>query len=1505
MSRWWKYSGLSFVFFSLFFPMTLAAQVTAHRVPRIIDESNMVALHGNVHPLARAEFDRGVAEPATPMRSMMLLLKPTDAQQSALDALLEAQHDPTSAQYRQWLTPEQYGERFGLATADLLRLNDWLQKHGFTVEEIPANHRVLIFSGTAAQVQAAFQTEIHQYSVNGEAHYANAQDPQIPAALTGVVSGVLSLHNFGRQSQIHSRVALGSRPQYSSGSTHYLAPADYATIYDLSSIYSGGNLGAGVTIAVIGRSDISLTDVSAFRTFSGLSANQPTVVLAGNDPGTVSGDQDESTLDVEWAGATAPSATVKFVVAASTNSTDGIDTAAQYAVTHAIGQVISVSYGSCESSMGSSEMNFYSTIWAEAASQGQSALISSGDSGAAGCNGGSNTTGSGRGVNGLCSSLYSTCVGGTEFNEGSNASQYWSATNSAAYGSAISYIPEVVWNESASNGGTGLWSSGGGASIYYAQPSWQSGVNGVSAANGMRAVPDVAMTAAGHDGYLINENGSFWIISGTSASTPSLAGVIALLVQSQGGTGVGNANTGLYPLVNAASNPFHATLSGNNTVPGVTGFTASGTAYNLATGLGSVDGAVLLHSWGSGSNTSTIDLTLSESVNSATVQPGKTATFTVSVTETNNNHNAVALSANPPSGVTITFSPSSITPGTNSTATVTVTQSAAAGLDNITISGADTTGTRSLNYALTVSNTPQISLSSTSASYSVAQSGSTAINLTAQTGGTYAGTLTFTVSGLPTGVTAQWSNNPTATLTGSQTMNETLTLNATSSATLGSATITVTAAGDGISSQQNLALLVTVPPGVSLSYSPATVSVQSLSSTTVTVTATPVGGVTLPAGASGSTMGISSGLPAGFTAGWSAATIDGSGEAVWVLTLTGSSTAVASTSSLSISGSLLSSTGKSYAVAKTLPMSVTLTPPTLSIAAASNTLSVTKGSSVPDTFTLTGNGTFTGNVTLSVSGLPTGVTAAWKSNPVTMTNHTGTGQLTLTAASAAATANATVTITAKGSGVTTSTTVALQVTTAPGVQLVAQPASLSMQSLSGTTATIVASPAGGVVVASGAAGSSISITSGLPTGVTATWGSPTVNGSGAVVWPLTLTGSSAAKASNATLNFSTVVASNAGSSYTATLKTPLTVTLTPPTLGMTPALTSLTVAQNSTVSDVMTLTGNGTFSGNVVLSVVGLPAGVTATWLGNNAALSNGTGTPTLTLSASATAATGTKTFTVTAVGGGLSVTKTITLQTVTGLGIKLASASTSLALQSLASTTATVTATPQGGLSIAAPLGGSSHSSTTPPSISSGTSIVVSSGLPSGVTASWSAATLNGNGTMSWTLTLTGSSTALAANSTLVIAAVVQGSNGKYYSASASVALKVTLSPATLSLSPASATAALSAGGSVSDVMTLTGNATFSGNIQMSISGLPTGVTATWSANPLTLTQHVGTTSLVLRATSAVATGSRTLLITAKGGGLTVTQQITLQVQAASNRGGTPILGAKALRNSRAAAQE
>jgi subtilase family serine protease len=634
------------------------------RITTFIDEDQRVTLRGNRHPLATAQHDAGAVSPGYRMERMLLTLLPDASQQEALDQLLDAQHNPESPSYHQWLTPEQYGERFGVSEADAAQVVGWLQSHGMEVEEVTAGRRSIVFSGTAGQVESAFHTQIHTYKIGDEVHRANASDPEIPAAFAGVVGGVVSLHDF-RSAPMHNGARLPI-PQFTNGGSYYLAPADFATIYDLGPLYQQSINGSGQSVAIVARSNINLADVRQFRSSFGLPANDPQIIVNGGDPGTSnSGEETEADLDVEWSGAVARNAAIKFVVSKSTNSNDGTYLSAQYIVSHNLAPVMSMSFGLCEAALGSSGNNFINSLWQQAAAQGITVFVSAGDNGAAGCDSASASRATqGRGVNGLCSTPYSVCVGGTELNDASNPSLYWSRTNAAGtQSSAVSYIPEVAWNESRAGG---LWATGGGVSSIYAKPFWQTGT-GVPA-DGKRDVPDVSLTSAGHDGYLIYQNGGLYVVGGTSAAAPSFAGAMALVVQNSASR-QGNANTSFYSLATkqraGGAAVFHDITSGNNSVPGQTGFNAVA-GYDQATGLGSIDAYVLVSHWSDATATSGFHVTASS--NSPTVTAGANSRITLTVTVSGGFNAAVAFSVTGlPNGISATFTPAKLSaPGSGS-----------------------------------------------------------------------------------------------------------------------------------------------------------------------------------------------------------------------------------------------------------------------------------------------------------------------------------------------------------------------------------------------------------------------------------------------------------------------------------------------------------------------------------------------------------------------------------------------------------------------------------------------------------------------------------------------------------------------------------------------------------------------------------------------------------------------------------------------------------------------
>ncbi len=924
------------------------------------DQERTVVLAGNRHPLARAEFEVGPVAPDFPMQRMLLVLAPGAGQQAELHALVEAQQDPTSPEYHRWLTPEDFAARFGASQENLRRVTDWLAGAGFTIDEMPAGGRSIIFSGTAAQVEAAFHTVIRTYRVNGAIHHANSSDPSIPASLAGIVAGAVSLHDFPR---VPMHDGLRAAPQYTSGGAYYLAPADFATIYDAAAAYTAGFTGSGQSIAIAGRTNIQLSDIQTFRSTFQLPVNNPTVIVNGTNPGILSMDEEsEADLDVEWSGAVAPMATVKFVVSASTNTTDGIDLSSQYIVSNNLAPVLSVSFGSCEAQMGSAERSFYNNLWQQAAAQGITALVAAGDSGAAGCDSPSESTATlGQAVNGLCSTPYSVCVGGTEFNENGNNSLYWSANNNASYGSALSYIPEVAWNESGSNGGSDLWAGGGGASAYYSKPSWQSGP-GVPA-DSKRDVPDISLTAATHDGYLVDILGGFYLIGGTSCASPSFAGIMALVNQKTGER-QGNVNTVLYPLASTedsgGAQVFHAITGGNNTVPGVTGFTA-GAHYNQATGLGSPDVLMLLNHW-TNSTAPAPSFTLSAPA-SLTVVQGSHGSVTVTIAVSGAFNSAVALSlTGAPTGVTASFAPSSLTGAGSSTLTITAVSTVATGAYSLTVTG--TSGSQTKTATLTLTVVQPFSISPSASSTSIIQGASGSVNVITAAVSGFSGAIALSSSKLPTGVTAAFSPASIAA-PGSGTSK--LTLTVASSATAGAYSIQIYGTSGSFVESATLSLTI-LAPTFSLVPSATTANIAAGSSGSITIAATAQNGFS-------SAIALStSKLPTGVTAAFSPASIASPGNGSSKLTLTVASNAAPGTYSITISGAGGSIT-QSAILSLTIP--APSTSPSVTIAATPSTVTLAPGGSASTTITLTPVNGFTGTVNVSYGPLPSGISARW------------------------------------------------------------------------------------------------------------------------------------------------------------------------------------------------------------------------------------------------------------------------------------------------------------------------------------------------------------------------------------------------------------------------------------------------------------------------------------------------------------------------------------------------
>jgi Pro-kumamolisin, activation domain/Bacterial Ig-like domain (group 3) len=663
-------------------PGFLAAQavIAAPRITQAIDESRLIVLQGNTHPLARREFEGGEAPSSLALNRMLLVLGRSPEQESALGQLLDNQQDKTSPNYHKWLTPQEFGQQFGPAEQDIQTLVSWLQSHGFQVAEPSPGRMVIEFSGSAGQVAETFHTAIHKYVVNGEEHWANASDPQIPVALAPVVGGVLSLHNFRARPLIHSLGAVSrsratgaitpARPLETipgsecgvQGSCYGVGPYDFATIYNVLPLWTATPAinGTGQTIAIVGETDINTQDVSNFRTFFGLPAPNLQVIHDGPAPGILRGDEEtESDLDVEWSGAVAPGAMIDFVVAESTETTQGIDLSALHIIDNNLASVMSESYGACELQIGTSGNQFFNQLWQQAAAQGITVMLATGDSGSAGCENRALPTPAaaqfGLQVSGFASTPYNVAVGGTDFNDLRNTS-YWDLTNAATtQASAKSYIPETTWNDTCTNPVFGtllgfstnaetncnnsqlvnfvstIGGSGGKSSCIssdgqtpsscmggYAKPSWQSAL---TPNDGARDLPDVSLFAASGSPsgsfYLICETdqpvggvcslteptGEFLGVGGTSASSPAFAGIMALVNQ-QTGSRQGNANYVLYKLATQQPSAFHDVMTGTIAMPCQTGSTncttsITGDTYGILSGYNAIAGYDLATGLGS------------------------------------------------------------------------------------------------------------------------------------------------------------------------------------------------------------------------------------------------------------------------------------------------------------------------------------------------------------------------------------------------------------------------------------------------------------------------------------------------------------------------------------------------------------------------------------------------------------------------------------------------------------------------------------------------------------------------------------------------------------------------------------------------------------------------------------------------------------------------------------------------------------------------------------------
>ncbi len=840
-------------------------------ITQSVDESKLVTLGGNTRPEAKKQNDRGLVSDGLAMEHMLLQLKRSPEQERELRQLIDELTDSSSPNFHRWLTAKEFGERFGLAKQDLDAIERWLQSHGLKVNVVYENGLLIDFSGTVGQVREAFHTEIHQLNVKGVKHIANMSDPQIPAALAPAVAGVVSLHDFMPHAMYRPR----ANYTFSSfGQTYYaVVPADLATIYNLNPLFTAGISGQGQTVVVIEDTNVySTADWTSFRSVFGLSSYTsgsftqihpapPSGTNNCSNPGT-NGDDSEAILDAEYSSAAAPSAAIVLASCSDTETTFGGLIALQNLLNESSTPpaLVSISYGECEAENGASSNASYNSTYQQAATEGVSVFVSSGDESAASCDADTSNATHGIGVSAFASTPYNVAVGGTDFGDtfaGTN-STYWNATNTSTYGSAKSYIPEIPWNDSCASvliaeaegysqtyGSSGFCNSTAGSEFVttasgsggpsgcatgspsvsgvvsgtcagWSKPSWQSLVG--NPADGVRDMPDVSLFAAngvwGH--YYpfcfsdVSAGGASCSLppdewpgaGGTSFSSPIMAGIQALVNQ-KAGERQGNPNPTYYSL---AASEYGA--SGDSS--------CSSTLGNAA-----------------GSSCIFYDVTQGD--------------MDVNCTGT---HNCYL-----PSGAygVLSTSNSSYQPAYGTT------------------TGWDfATGIGTVNAANLVngwpSSAPNFSLSASPSSVTITQgsSGTSTITITPLNG--FSGSVTLSASGLPTGVTASFNPNPATTTS-------TLTLAASSSATTGTVTVTITGESGSLTNTTTISLTVNASAGspvVTLSPTSLTFASIVLGATSApkTVTLSNTGTATLNIGSittSGDFAQVTSPKPCGST----------------------------------------------------------------------------------------------------------------------------------------------------------------------------------------------------------------------------------------------------------------------------------------------------------------------------------------------------------------------------------------------------------------------------------------------------------------------------------------------------------------------------------------------------------------------------------------------------------------------------------------------------------------
>jgi subtilase family serine protease len=781
------------------------------RLTAPIDNSSRATLTGSRPPRAKAANDIGAVPPTMKLQGISIIFSRTPDQQAALDNLVAAQQNPSSPLYHQWLTPDQFAAQFGVADADLAAVQSWLEQQGFSIDSVSRSRNRIFFSGNAGHVASAFGAPLHYYKGPTETttHFAPSADLSVPAALSSSVLAITNLSDFRPRSHLKLRGPKGSQPRFTSGETgnHYLTPGDVATIYDITPAYNSGYTGSNQSLAIVGQSAISLTDISNFQTAVGIAGKTPIITLVPNSGASevyaADSDEAESDLDLEYSSTIAKGAQVYFVYVGNSRNYS-VTNSLEYAIDQKIAPVISTSYGECEPVLGQSGYNELNPYLEQAAAQGQTVVAAAGDNGSSDCYGEYSSKepadNEQLAVDFPASSQYVTGMGGTEFPAAdivSGNNTYFAAeTTTDIINSALSYIPEQVWNDdslASEDPAEPLSAGAGGVSIFTPRPSWQTGtIGGVAlpASGGYRMVPDIALTASPtyapfafctsdttfwatgqkascNDGLRDAATGDLTVGGGTSFDAPTFAGLVAVINEAKGyTTGQGVVNSTLYSLAantTTYASAFHDITSGGNecsagatycgTGPQTTDYVST-VGYDEASGLGSINFYNLLTAWPVSSGTSPSTYASSTTLTAPTSAPAVGATDVITITVASASTGSTAV---PTGSVSVAVNGTVVNadaPLTNGVATYSFS-SPTAGSYVITATYSGNSTYASSIGTLTVSvggTTTSGSFTLTATSVSVAAGSTGSSTVTATPSGGYTGTITWSVT-LPSTLT--------------------------------------------------------------------------------------------------------------------------------------------------------------------------------------------------------------------------------------------------------------------------------------------------------------------------------------------------------------------------------------------------------------------------------------------------------------------------------------------------------------------------------------------------------------------------------------------------------------------------------------------------------------------------------------------------------------------------------------------------------------------------------